>query len=152
MITTKRIPHYRLRKEALKTIEGCGYRASDKNAYWFVAYVDGVYAGIGGLWKLNGPIAYLGPTFVKEDFRGRGCHRELIEVRLKFCCGLSVEEVWSRTDYDNIASARNLIRCGFNLSRPKIVGMLESGNFTVTLDGAEIIEADRNELFFSQNL
>lgn len=151
-IQIKKTPHYRLRKEVVSKIESFGYLVHDKNAIWFTAYYEGKYAGFGGLWLLKHPIAYLGPSYTKEEFRGCGIQRALIEERLKVATELKIEKVWSRTDWENITSARNLIRCGFNLDKPTICGIMESGHFTVTLDGAEMLEAERYELFFSKSL
>lgn len=152
MIIIKIISAGRLRKDIKDKILSCGYSLHDKNAHWFVAYENKKYTGFGGLWKLNGLVAYMGPTFVKEQFRGKGIHRRLIEARLEFAKNLNVDIVWSRAEMDNIASARNLIRCGFNLDKPRVVGMMGDGRFTVCLDDSEIMAASPTELFFSINL
>ncbi len=152
MLVIKKIHFSKLRRETVAKIAFYGYRANDKNATWFIAYWDKIYAGFCGFFVLGDTTCYIGPTDVKEEFRGRGIQTALIQHRLEYASLLNLRGVWSRTDCDNLTSANNLIRAGFRLARPKICGITDDGRFSVTLDGSEYLSADKNELFFYKDL
>lgn len=153
MISIKRTPLSKLRKEVINKLEEWGYRITDKNSIYFTAYIDKQYAGFGGLIKLDNGIVYFGPTYVMEEFRGKGIQKRLIKKRISFAKKMGAKTLWSRTDRDNIISANNLIKCGFLLDRPKVVGkIVDSDMITITLDDKEIFTISPTEIFFKMEL
>lgn len=152
MITIKKTPASKLRKEVVQKLEEWGYRVFDKNAIYFTAYSDKQYAGFGGLIKLDNGIYYFGPTFIVENFRGKGIQKKLIKKRISFAKKLNAKTLWSRTDIDNVISGNNLIKCGFYLSRPKISEKLEDGRLLITLDNKEVFTVFPTEVFFKLDL
>lgn len=58
---------------------------------------------------------YLGPTFVKPEFRGFGLQTYLIKRRIIEARKRGYIRAVSSTFWDNLPSNNNLIRCGFHL-------------------------------------
>jgi GNAT superfamily N-acetyltransferase len=83
---------------------------------WFVIYVDGEWAGYGGLNLVHkSGVAYLGPSFVKPEFRGRGFQRQLLEAREEYAKNNAIWLLTTSTEDDNIYSINNLLACGYTM-------------------------------------
>lgn len=65
----------------------------------------------------NENICHLGPTFVKEEYRGKNIQVKLIKKRLRLAKKLGYTKAVSNTWYFNYYSNNNLIKCKFFLSK-----------------------------------
>jgi GNAT superfamily N-acetyltransferase len=86
---------------------------------WWIAVEDGKDVGFAGLVRTVSWIdcGYLCRAGVVPTYRGRGLQKKFICVRLRQAKALGWK--WVITDTtDNLASANNLIACGFKLFQP----------------------------------
>jgi len=86
---------------------------------WWIATEDGKDVGFAGLVRTVSWIdcGYLCRAGVVPSYRGRGLQKKFIRVRLRQAQALGWK--WVITDTtDNLASANNLIACGFKLFQP----------------------------------
>jgi RimJ/RimL family protein N-acetyltransferase len=63
--------------------------------------------------------AFLARSVVKKDFRGQGLQQRFIKAREKFARLQNVHTIVTYVSPENIASANNLIRCGYELYIPQ---------------------------------
>lgn len=66
----------------------------------------------------NAGLAYLIRAGVRRTHRGRGLQRQLIRARVRMARRHGLKEVVTYVMAYNMASANNLISCGFKLYRP----------------------------------
>jgi GNAT superfamily N-acetyltransferase len=85
---------------------------------WWLCMVDGKVAGYCGMSVFKdekGLCAFLSRSGVLREFRGRGLQKRMIRVReaeaRRRCCVYAL----TYTARSNLASANNLIRCGYSL-------------------------------------
>ncbi len=85
---------------------------------WFICLGDNKeWVAYGGYRKIDEQNVYFGPTFVKEEFRGKGLQRKLIRARLgyakkeKYKCAITSIYTY------NYISGNNIIAEGFKLTR-----------------------------------
>lgn len=64
-------------------------------------------------------LAYLCRAGVMPGHRGQGLQRKLIQARVRYARQLGLRTAITDTTASNLASANNLIRCGFVLYRPE---------------------------------
>ena len=86
---------------------------------WWIATENGRDIGFAGLVRTVSwtDCGYLCRAGVIPSHRGRGLQKKFIHVRLRQAKALGWK--WVITDtYDNLASANNLIACGFKLFQP----------------------------------
>lgn len=60
-------------------------------------------------------LAWMGPTFVREEFRGRGFQALLLAARLGLAEQLGVAEIETAVDTANTPSLRNVQNAGFRV-------------------------------------
>lgn len=63
--------------------------------------------------------AFLARTIVRKDFRGQKLQQRFIKVREKFARLHNVHTIVTYVSPENIPSANNLIRCGYELYIPQ---------------------------------
>lgn len=94
---------------------------SNLNWTWFIAEAGGKIAGFAGLQieeeagRIHG---YLARAGVKKEFRGRGIQRMLIIARDFEAKKQGADACITYTAAWNVASANNLIKCGYFLYVP----------------------------------
>ncbi len=97
---------------------------------WWLAYVDGKIAGFAGLKTFkegNLKCGFLCRTGVKQEYRGQGIQRALIDCRDREARRLGLDLMLTYTARDNYASANNLIRTGYTLYHPQCKWGLKDG-------------------------
>lgn len=85
-----------------------------RSVWWVLdGDADNGYAGA----LVEGTTLHLTRCYVAPEYRGHGCQVALIRARLRWgrACGADRAETY--TAHDGVASARNLIACGFTLAR-----------------------------------
>lgn len=87
-----------------------------------IAVEDDNWWAYGGVETFGGKAvaAYLGPTYVKEEFRNRGLQKALIAARLDYVRGLGYPYAVSCVYSNNSISGNNLIKTGFELMNYKL--------------------------------
>lgn len=91
--------------------------------WWIVRGAKDKPVGFCGLWhSVQRPkdTGYLARAGVLDDARGYGLQRRMIRVREAKCRSLGLMRAVTDTDYANIYSANNVLRCGYELFRPSI--------------------------------
>lgn len=91
--------------------------------YWWVVFDitdknNPVWVGYGAARIHDQVTLYVGPTFIKEEYRGLGLQKKLLKTREKFAKKTGFSVLISSTNCDNIWSGNNLIRCGFTQRKP----------------------------------
>jgi GNAT superfamily N-acetyltransferase len=81
-------------------------------ALWFVQYEGGAWAGFGGL-QFHRAFPYLGPTFVRPEFRGRGIQKGLVAARVQWLRDQKYTRAITIVDDHNVYSIRNVTGSGF---------------------------------------
>lgn len=95
-----------------------GRKALQRYHVW-LAYLDGEAVGFGTLWPWTGADAgFLSLAGILPSARGLGLHRRLIHARVAGARRLGLPRAITYTARENLASANNLIRCGFSLYLP----------------------------------
>lgn len=85
-------------------------------SHWFAASVDGEIAGVGAIdTEWGDGIAWTGPTYVLEKFRGLGIQSKLIAKRLELAKQVGVKRVQTAVDVTNTTSLRNLLNARFKI-------------------------------------
>jgi hypothetical protein len=84
------------------------------NFFHYIGYETDRPAATGSLF-INGPIAYLQWFWTHPEFRNCGFQQEGIQIRLRDAFAQGCNHIFSVTDF-NLASPRNLQRCGFHLA------------------------------------
>lgn len=112
-----------------------GMTPGEEAAWHWWAAIDGRrFAGYAAA-RFEGPEAlFLCRAGVAEAYRGLGVQKKLIVARLKFAEESGCTRAITYTSVDNMASANNLISCGFKLYRP------------------DFLWADRDWLYFQKKL
>lgn len=84
-----------------------------KPIQFYIAYVDGIPAASASVFYFEG-VAWLNNAVTEESYRGRGCHRALLQARIASAydegCLLAVSD----TEFGSI-SHRNIATCGFQV-------------------------------------
>lgn len=94
--------------------------ALKEGSYWWLAYCGKEVVGFAGLtYYPHLSSAFLSRVGVLAEYRGLGLQRKFIRVRERQAVKDGYLRVVSYTSYDNVASANNLIRCGYKLYIPK---------------------------------
>lgn len=87
--------------------------------FWWVAFYNKSWIAYGAMRWHNATQLYIGPTFVKEEFRGLGLQLRLIRARIRYAKRvLKAKSIISSTDCYNYFSGNNLIKAGFKLAEP----------------------------------
>lgn len=86
--------------------------------FWWVAFCDNKWVAYIAMRWHNSTQLYLGPAFVKENFRGLGLQSKLIRASIAHARRLKISSVIASTDCDNYFSSNNLIKAGFRLIKP----------------------------------
>lgn len=76
------------------------------------------WVGFAGLQIFNETTVLISPCEVDEDARGNGLQKRFIQVREQWALDNSYDKALSLTNYENIISANNLIKCGYILIEP----------------------------------
>jgi GNAT superfamily N-acetyltransferase len=84
-------------------------------SYWFVIFDGDEWIAYGAARVHNITSIYLGPTYVKENYRGQGLQVKLIKRRIRLAKRLGHTKVISSTFTNNFASINNLIECRFKM-------------------------------------
>jgi RimJ/RimL family protein N-acetyltransferase len=85
--------------------------------WWFADIRNNCLAGLAGAKHAYKGAILLGPCMVFDHYKGRGIQREFIAYREDFALNLGYREMVAYTEADNLASANNLIRMGFLLTK-----------------------------------
>lgn len=87
--------------------------------YWWIVVPAKAWKAFTGAIDItvgHGVGLYFGPTFVKEEFRGQGLQRKMMDAKLKFAfIENHYDYVVSSVFADSITSANNLIEAGFRI-------------------------------------
>lgn len=86
-------------------------------AHWWVLGGD-YLQGFAGLRIWNATSAFLCRAYVRPEFKGLGYHKRFIRVREKAARAWGLQTLATYTHPANLASANNLISCGFKLYTP----------------------------------
>ena len=76
---------------------------------WWVASWNGLECGYAGL-SYEGELIRGG---VRKEYRGRGIHQRMIQVRIREARRQRLQNVHTYTSLDNIKSMRSLVKAGF---------------------------------------
>jgi GNAT superfamily N-acetyltransferase len=87
-----------------------------ENHWWVVLELVGVPVAIGGF-NPSMDIPWIGPAYIKPEFRGRGLYKHLLAARLAALEAVGKKVVETAVDLSNTASLRNLIKAGFQIDR-----------------------------------
>jgi GNAT superfamily N-acetyltransferase len=113
------IGHILLSLDRILFPEDAFTRIDPKTGFWWIAFTETLtpfaYAGMKPAARTPNA-GYLHRCGVLPDFRGAGLQRRLIQIRVRKAKQLGFESVVS--DTNDLASANNLIRCGFRLHKP----------------------------------
>lgn len=99
---------------------GAGVALPRQEHTWWVATIEGevaAYAGL-GVYRDEGGYVFLSRVGVLPAYRGRGLQRLLIRIREREARRLGIRVALTYTARWNVASANNLIKCGYVLYRP----------------------------------
>lgn len=88
-----------------------------EESWWWVSIMHDQLVGFAGAKPEHG-FLFLGPCGVAVQARGRGIQRSFIEARLRCARGNQFNEVVTYTDQDNLYSANNFVRAGFEFIEP----------------------------------
>lgn len=105
------------------------------NWHCYIAYFEGVAAGLGSF-MINNGVAWLGVGATQPSYRGKGIQQALLARRINDAClhgvhGLTVGCSYSEEDEQPYsASGRNILRAGFQLS-------YVSQDYMLTSDGSD---------------
>ena len=92
------------------------FKIESSHNYWLVYDRENSPVGFAGL-DINKmaerPYAFLSWCGVLKEARGNGLQKRLIQARVRYGRRLGMERFVTYTSPDNVASANNLIRCGF---------------------------------------
>jgi RimJ/RimL family protein N-acetyltransferase len=92
------------------------------DCWWWIVEDHGEAIAFAGLRPCQEPsnagLAYLIRAGVRRTHRGRGLQRDLIRARVRMARRHGFDEVVTYVMAYNMASANNLIACGFKLYRP----------------------------------
>ncbi len=98
-------------------------------AYWLVR-VNGEPAGFASAKYLpDERLVYFLRAGVLPEFRGRGIHSKLINVRLRWARRLHADAAITYTLVENVTSSNNLFDRGFRLYRPQTLWAGELANY-----------------------
>lgn len=86
--------------------------------WWIISDQRGRPAAYGGLLHYEAATIYLCRSGVLPKYRGMGLQTRLIQIRLRWARRHGVRVAISYTSTRNVASANNLIECGFSLYNP----------------------------------
>lgn len=88
--------------------------------FWLLSINDtpSGFATMRGL-QYDPDTVYFDRAGLKPIARGQGLHRRLIKVRLRYAKQLGFRRAITYCLDDNLASANNLIKCGFQLYEPQ---------------------------------
>lgn len=88
------------------------------NRLWFVLFTNPKeWVGYGGYRKIDDSNVYIGPTMIKEEYRGKGLQRNLIRARLRYAKKEKYKYAISNIYTYNYISGNNLIAEGFRMAR-----------------------------------
>jgi GNAT superfamily N-acetyltransferase len=94
--------------------------AMKEGSYWWLAYCGKEVVGFAGLtYYPQLSSAFLSRVGVLPEYRGLGLQRRFIKARERQSVKDGYFRIVSYTSYDNVASANNLIKCGYRLYIPK---------------------------------
>jgi GNAT superfamily N-acetyltransferase len=109
--------------DALTFPEDDVYTKDGRGLYWWtVTKHDHVHRRVvgfcGSLYWPPDNCVFLCRAGVLPEARGQGLQRRMIRVRVAHAASVGAEGCYTYTTKDNITSANNLIRCGFELYEP----------------------------------
>lgn len=90
--------------------------------WWALTDSRGRDVGFAGAVRImvdGNSVVYLQRAGVLPEAQGQGLQRRLIRARERWGRSLGVDAAYTYTHHDNIASANNLIRCGYRMFQPK---------------------------------
>lgn len=67
-----------------------------------------------GVWKLSDNEAWIGPAFVKKEYRGQGINGKLLALVKSYCRNLNISKIYTSINSSNISSIKSFERNGFN--------------------------------------
>lgn len=106
-----------VRKLHKQTFPSDEFYEHKKNKYW-IAYDDGRPIGFGIATDYGHNILFLSRAGVISKYRGRGIHKRLINVRLRFAKRNRFKSVITYTAKSNLSSINNIIARGFKIYEP----------------------------------
>lgn len=92
---------------------------SPTDELWIVYDEDKTGVGFCSVRPLEHNIAYLNWAGLTEAGRGQGLHKRMIQTRERWCRKNEFESIITYTTVDNIQSARNLLKSGYELFLPE---------------------------------
>ena len=93
-----------------------------RGSWWWIAYDGEKPVAFAGLtpYPANKTM-FLSRCGVLKSHRGLGLQRKLIKKREKLSIKEGYKRIITYTSYDNVLSANNVIKCGYQLYTPKFV-------------------------------
>lgn len=87
-----------------------------RNEYTWWVFLDGSdWVAYAGLSFYNKNTFYLGPTFVKESYRGLGYQSWLIQLREKYALEQGIKRMVTFVEKTNVFSLNNLKKNGYQI-------------------------------------
>lgn len=87
-------------------------------SYWWYGYDKYGWMSYAALRVHDEESMYLGPTYVKQEYRGQGLQTKFLAKRIVFAKQLGFKKLLSSTSIDNYPSSNNLIKHKFYLREP----------------------------------
>lgn len=122
-ISFSRTADYDLLRDMDRRLMGSGIASiivDDGHAWWIARAVSGRVAGYCalGVYQSEGGYGFLHRAAVEKPFRGQGLQRRMIFLRERAARAAGVKVMLTYTTDENLASANNLLACGYRLYRP----------------------------------
>lgn len=96
------------------------YKNKNKNAVYWLAWCDNKPVGYCIASVIPSEDAcFLARAGVCKEYRGHGLQKKLIKVREVYCKKIGIKKMITYTLVENIASNRNLQKCGYWLYLPQ---------------------------------
>ena len=92
------------------------YQAGPQDHHWWIAFDEKRAVAFAGMRVDKNNRAFFCRAGVIKSHRGLGLHLALIRRRLSCCRRLGLDQAYTYTLFNNLASSKNLVRCGFHLS------------------------------------
>lgn len=87
----------------------------DPHYYWWVIFHKKNWIGYSGLRVHDANSLFLGPMFIKPEYRGQGLQLKLIKKRQRLAKKMGCHRLISSALDTNYPSINNLLKCGFLL-------------------------------------
>lgn len=88
------------------------------NTYWLLKNKNKRPIGFCVATDIGDGIIFLSRAGIIPEYQGRGLQRRMINTRIRYAQNNGYNSVITYVSIENVASAKNLLKCGFELYRP----------------------------------